>query len=164
MKAACFLGAALACLAASAWANDEYVDPNFCYRVILPDASSRATPAPDGSGVTLEVGTDCPHRACVRLQVLAFHIRAKESPEPQDPFPLQGWTLRSIATARVSGIAWSRRTMTKGAITRVEYRTTQARDTTQYVVVASYPHGLRDAAEKALGQVLASWRFISECV
>jgi hypothetical protein len=164
MKITHVLAATLLLAAASARAGNEYVDPNFCYRIVLPDEALHVDASSDGSSVSMDVGGDCARHACIHLLVFASYGKTQAAGGPEDPYARQGWSLRSSTVTRISGTTWRKRTLSKGDATLVEYLAASTRDSTRYFLVATYPHGLHVIAEKTIGQLLASWHLVSECV
>lgn len=152
-------------LADGAQARDEYVNPTFCYRVVHPETATHVLVDPDGSGIAMDAGGLCKGQPCARLQISAAYLwDAGHAPRAYAFHLQQGWTLATRASKRVADTQWTEYLMSRGDVLRDIYERVDRRDQARYVVMAEYRRGSKVVGQRVVGDLLASWRWLSDCL
>jgi len=152
----------LCALATVAHADQEYVDPVFCYRVVLPDAAARTVRHDDGA-VSFDVAGPCPGAACIRLDIASAYHGA---PLPSGSLARATGTWRAVSRSvrDVAGQRWELTRRTLGDRRAQSFEYTHALDGSRHVVTVLYMEAGRAQALDAAHAVLASWRWVSACL
>jgi hypothetical protein len=160
------IGLVLSCAAYGARANDEYVNPIYCYRVVMPAPASSVTPNKDESGLTMRLGASCRPAACVRLGIFSGDIQLNgEYPAiAYDAFVGSRWKIRAMSTVKIGSITWAERHLQKGATMLDVYESEDVAHRARFKVAVMYGKSSSAVAKKTVNGILTSWRFLSECV
>lgn len=165
MRMALFGGMAFLLVGWNARANDEYVNPTFCYRILLPDASSNVVANRDGSGVAMDVGGPCQGDACVHVAISAAYLKGEgDTNLVHQDYLGHGWMLKSTLQKRVHGTTWTGHVMSRNGAMMAIFENANPHDQARYAVVAQYPKAMAMTAQKAIDEVLVSWRWVSDCL
>jgi hypothetical protein len=165
MRKALFIGIMLTCLGSRAYANNEYVNPIFCYRIVFPDDTSRVTPNASGSGVTIELDGPCEHAPCIRIAIAASYLGSGGDVTRTDHRheSTQGWTLQTTARRQVQGVLWNERQLSSHGNILVIYENADHHDQADYIVTMQSSQALAKSGQKAVEAILESWRWLSGC-
>lgn len=152
-------------MAGGARANDEYVNPVFCYRVVQPPDVSRVVARPDGTEITMELAAPCPGPACISFGIAAGYPRnVTDLPHAHEYYRYLGWRLDKPTRRTIAGIPWIAYAMSRGDAALRLYEYTGGRGKAAYVVLAQYPHEAESRVRREITKLLASWRWVSACL
>lgn len=151
--------------ASNARARDEYVNPVFCYRLVLPDGVSRVSPGTGDSGIDMVSDATCGGVACLRIDVEAGYAWDRSHQlRRHDDYLAEGWKLDSAAKERSGDTLWDRYVLSRDDMRLRVYEKAGKSDQANYVVTARYRKDSSRIALRSLGQLLASWRWLSACL
>ncbi|NID06478.1 hypothetical protein HBF26_16405 [Luteibacter jiangsuensis] len=146
-------------------ANDEYVNPRFCYRVIQPADVSRVVPRADGTGIAMELGGPCPGPACIAIDIGAgYPRRADVLPHTHRYYQALGWKAGNPARRTVAGTTWTTYPMARQGVAMDVHEHVRRHGEAVYVIVAQYPREARQRVRREVTKLLASWRWVSACI
>jgi len=152
-------------IAFGARANDEYVNPRFCYRVIQPPGPSTLRPLADGAGVTLERKGPCPGPSCITITIAAGHPRnIADAPRGHDYYRSLGWTAGRPVRRMAAGTAWVEYPMRKDGVAMIVLEHVRGHGEAAHVITARFPREAASRVRQDLDGILRSWRWISACV
>lgn len=164
MRSATIMGLLLL-VAGGVHANDEYVNPRFCYRVIQPATVSRVTPRADGTGIAMELDGPCPGPACIAIDIAAgYPHRAGDSPRAHRYYQALGWEPGKPVRRTLAGTTWTTYPMSRDGIGMDVHESARRHGEAVYVVVAQYPSEARQRVRREVTKLLASWRWVSACI
>lgn len=152
-------------VAGGARANDEYVNPVFCYRVVQPATVTHVVPRADGAGITMQMDGSCPGPACISIGIAAGYPRsADDLPHGHGYYRTLGWKPGKPVHRTIAGTPWTEYPMSRGdtALTLHEYA--RGRGKATYIVMAQYPRTADARVRREVAGLLASWRWLSACL
>ncbi|SEN20216.1 hypothetical protein SAMN02800694_3081 [Luteibacter sp. UNCMF331Sha3.1] len=151
--------------AGGAHANDEYVNPRFCYRVVQPASVSRVVPHADRSGITMELGDGCPGPACVSIDITAgYPNRADDWPHAHGYYRALGWKSAKPVRRTLAETTWTLYRMARNDALMDVHESTRRRGAAAFVVVVRFPRGVEARVRRDVTDLLTSWRWVSACV
>jgi hypothetical protein len=146
-------------------ANDEYVNPRFCYRVVQPPGVSRVIPRADGTGIVMELDGPCPGPACIAIDIGAgYPRRADDLPHAHRHYQALGWKPDKPVRRTLAGTTWTAYPMARQGMAMDVHEYARRHGEAVYVVVAQYPREARQRVRREVTKLLASWRWVSACI
>lgn len=152
-------------MAGGARANDEYVNPVFCYRVVQPPDVSRVVARADGTEITMQLAGPCPGPTCISISIAAGYPRKSDDlPHAHGYYRALGWRSAKPSRRTIAGTPWIEHTMSSGDAALSLHEYARGRGKATHVVAAHYPLEADPRVRREVTNLLASWRWVSACL
>lgn len=149
----------------NAHARDEYVNPVFCYRLVLPEGVSGMSPHAEGGGIDMASDARCGRDACVRISVVAGYLwDDRHKPRGHQYYDSLGWTSLGTREVRTATNVWSRYLLSRDGALLSVHEHIGRNDQINYIVTAQYRKASAPMAARMVGQLLSSWQWLSACL